>query len=211
MVGGRKAARVLRGRDRRAPEDQGAIRPARARRRCQHRRDHRRSPGAHDRRRREVVAALDREGSCWIRQARSGGDGGVEFVPPAQGARGEMRSPSWSPDGRRMVFHRDVDTRWPPVRPWASRDPSFRLERTGVFPSYSPTGDRLVVNDEKAGILHNSILMMKADGSGRAVLFGDPSAAHSLQSGRRRGPDRSRNRPFLSGCARSLRPPTSPS
>jgi TolB protein len=117
----------------------------------------------------------------WIAKDRVGfvkrdpdADGGVEFVPPAQGARGEMRSPSWSPDGRRMVFHRDVDTRWPPVRPWASRDPLFRLERTGVFPSYSPTGDRLVVNDEKAGILHNSILMMKADGSERAVLYGDP-------------------------------------
>jgi TolB protein len=101
-------------------------------------------------------------------------DGGVEFVPPTQGARGEMRNPSWSPDGGHMVFHRDVDIRWPPVRPWPSRDPSFRLERTGVFPSYSPTGDRLVVNDEKAGILHNSVLVMNADGSQRSVLFGDP-------------------------------------
>jgi TolB protein len=100
-------------------------------------------------------------------------DGGVHFVPAAEGARGEMRSPSWSADGRWMVFHRDVDNQWPPARPWPSRDPSFRLQRTGVFPSYSPGGERFVVNDEKAGILHNRIVVMNADGSDRSVLFGD--------------------------------------
>jgi TolB protein len=85
-----------------------------------------------------------------------------------------MRSPSWSADGRRMVFHRDVESRWPPLRRLASLDPMFELVRTGVFPSYSPKGDRLVLNDEKAGILHNSILMMAADGSDRSVVFSDP-------------------------------------
>jgi Tol biopolymer transport system component len=103
-----------------------------------------------------------------------GPGGGVEFVGGPKGARGDMRSPAWSADGRRMVFHRDVETRWPPVRPGPSRDPSFRLVRTGIFPSYSPTGDRLVVNDERAGILHNSILVMNPDGSQRSKLFGDP-------------------------------------
>jgi Tol biopolymer transport system component len=43
-----------------------------------------------------------------------------------------------------------------------------------VFPSYSPSGERFVCNDKTAGILHNSILAMNADGSGRSVLFTDP-------------------------------------
>ena len=90
-----------------------------------------------------------------------------------KGTRGDMRSPAWSPDGHRMVFHREVDSRWPPVRPGPSREPSFRLVRTGIFPSYSPTGDRLVVNDERLGRLRNSILVMNADGSQRSVLFSD--------------------------------------
>jgi len=103
-----------------------------------------------------------------------GPDSGVEFVGGTKGARGDMRSPAWSADGRRLVFHRDVDTRWPPVRPGPSRHPSFRLVRTGIFPSYSLTGDRLLMNDQRAGILHNSILLMNADGSQRSILFGDP-------------------------------------
>jgi len=74
-----------------------------------------------------------------------------------------------------MVFHRDIDARWPPVADRYSRDPSFRLVRTGVFPSYSPSGDRLVVNDATAGLLHNNILLMNADGSQRSVMFTDPA------------------------------------
>jgi TolB protein len=119
----------------------------------------------------------------------SGGpDGGLEFLttsatpdgleearPGAPGARGEFRSPSWSPDGGEMVFHRDVETAaWPPVRPWPTLDPQFRLVRTGVFASYDASGARLVVNDQKAASLRNSVVLFAADGSGRKVVFGHP-------------------------------------
>jgi Tol biopolymer transport system component len=105
----------------------------------------------------------------------SGGpEGGVETTAGPSGARGEFNGPSWSSDGRHMLFHREVDHAWPPNRRWVSLDPRFGLKRVGVFPSYSPAGDRRVSNDKTAGILHNSILMMNADGSHASVLFGDP-------------------------------------
>jgi TolB protein len=105
---------------------------------------------------------------------RSGGpDGGIEFVSGAPGARGDVRSPSWSPDGQRIVFHREVGTVWPPHQEWLSLDPQFSLVRSGVFASYAPAGDRMVMNDRTAGILHNSILTAAADGSGLSVLFSD--------------------------------------
>ncbi len=104
----------------------------------------------------------------------SGGpNGGLEIIGGQAGTRGEFGSPSWSADGRRMVFHRDVDHNWPPFREWHSRDPQFRLVRTGVFPTSSPSGDRLLCNDQTAAILHNSILVMNADGSHRSTLFRD--------------------------------------
>ena len=114
----------------------------------------------------------------WLSQDRaaytSGGpEGGIEFTTGPAGARGEFRSPSWSPDGRRVVFHREVDHNWPPLQEWHGRDGQFRLVRTGIFPSYSTTGDRLLCNDKTAGALHNSILIMNADGSQRSVLFTD--------------------------------------
>ncbi len=105
--------------------------------------------------------------------ASGGPDGGVEFISGPAGARGEVRGPSWSPDGQRMVYHRDVETGWPPLRAWHSRDPTFRLVRAGVFPTYSPRGDRLASNDRTAASLRNSILVMNEDGSRRSVLFGD--------------------------------------
>lgn len=108
-----------------------------------------------------------------IAYASGGPEGGLEFTTGGSGSRGEFGSPSWSPDGRRMVFHRDVSLEWPPFRATHSLDPQFRLVRTGIFPSYSPDGRRLLSNDQTAGALHNSILIMNADGSRRSVLFHD--------------------------------------
>jgi Tol biopolymer transport system component len=115
----------------------------------------------------------------WLARDRiafvSGGpDGGIEFTTGQAGARGTFGSPSWSADGRRMVFHRDVEPDWAPSpRGWQSRDPRFRLIRTGIFPSYSPSGERLVCNSQPGGIHHNSILIMNSDGTKRSVLFED--------------------------------------
>ena len=105
----------------------------------------------------------------------SGGpEGGVDRTGGGAGARGEFRSPSWSADGRWMVFHREVEHAWPPNRRWPTRDPQFQLMRTGVFPAYSPSGGRLLSNDKATASLHNSILGMNADGSGSTVLFTSP-------------------------------------
>ena len=116
---------------------------------------------------------------AWLADGRigyvSGGpEGGVEFVSGTPGARGEMRNPCWSPEGKALVFQRDVGTTWPPLTAWPTLDPNFQLVRTGIFPSYAPAGDRLVLNDQTAGNLHNSILVMNHDGTHKVIIFTDP-------------------------------------
>ncbi len=120
----------------------------------------------------------------------SGGpDGGIERTGEIAGARGEFGSPSWTADGRRMVFHREVDHEWPPHRTVHSLDAQFNLVRTGVFPSFSPAGDRMISNDRTAGILQNSILVMNADGSNRSVLFSAPDKSALAPAWSPRGSD----------------------
>jgi TolB protein len=108
-----------------------------------------------------------------------GATAGLEFVSVTPGPRGEFGSPHWSADGKVMVFHREVASGWPPHTSANSRDPRYRLVRTGVFASYSPDGTQLVENDGTAGIMHNDIYIMNTDWSNRHVLVGD-SVASSL-------------------------------
>ena len=102
-----------------------------------------------------------------------GSSGGIERIGGPAGSRGEFWNASWTPDGKAMVFHRETHSPWPPFQRWPSRTDGYRLVRTGIFPSFAPSGDRLACNSSTAGILHNAILVMNADGSNPSVLFDD--------------------------------------
>ena len=114
----------------------------------------------------------------WLADGRigylSGGPaGGVEFNRGDRGARGEFNSPDWSPDGREMVYYRDIGQNWPPVMETPSKDSRFRLLRTGIFPSFSPAGDRLAFTNGQAALSHNGLMETGVDGSNRWLIFDD--------------------------------------
>ena len=98
---------------------------------------------------------------------------GIERAAGTPGARGAFLSPSWSADGKRLVFHRDTISKWPPYEYTWSRDSRYRVLRTGIFPSFSPRGDRIVENNGPTGGAHNSIVIVTGNGSS-SVLFDDP-------------------------------------
>jgi Tol biopolymer transport system component len=98
---------------------------------------------------------------------------GILFTNGKKGLKGEFENPSWSADGRMMVFHREINSEWPPYHKLFSRDSQFQLIRSGVFPSFSPSGKYLICNGKTAGIHHNKIMLMNADGTNKSILFGD--------------------------------------
>jgi dipeptidyl aminopeptidase/acylaminoacyl peptidase len=87
---------------------------------------------------------------------------------------GEFQHPDWTPDRRRMIYHRDLGGDWPPFRAVHSREASIHLFRSGVYPNYAPDGIRMTMNSGRNGIAHNAILLMQADGTQRTTLFDDP-------------------------------------
>ena len=70
---------------------------------------------------------------------------GLAFVSGKTGVPGVMRNPSWSTDGKTVVYQKSIDTKAPEMLPIFSRDAGFLLYRTGNFPAWSPAGDRFVV------------------------------------------------------------------
>ena len=128
-----------------------------------------------------TTAAGEKFSPRWLSADRIGyaggtAEGGIDFVSAGAGtvtagARGVFRHPSWSRDGKRMVFQRDTPESWPPNQAWRSLDKDFSLLRVGVFASYSPKGDRRVSNDKTAANALNSILLMNADGSNVRKIF----------------------------------------
>ncbi|HTE10158.1 MAG TPA: hypothetical protein VK645_04295 [Chitinophagaceae bacterium] len=98
---------------------------------------------------------------------------GILFTNGKTGIKGNFENPSWSTDGKKIVFHHEVNSGWPPYYKLYSRDKQFQLIRSGVFPCYAPSGNYLICNDKTAGIHHNQIMQMNADGTNRSILFGD--------------------------------------
>ncbi|MCE7065198.1 DPP IV N-terminal domain-containing protein [Dyadobacter sp. CY326] len=109
-----------------------------------------------------------------IAYVRATAPGSIVFGNGHLSLEGEFNHPRWSADGKKMLFHREQQHAWPPMYPLHSNAPQFALLRSGVFPSFSPTaGNLLICNDKTAGALHNQILQINTDGTGKKILFGD--------------------------------------
>jgi Tol biopolymer transport system component len=69
---------------------------------------------------------------------------GIFYIGGKTGPKGDVRSAAWSPDGKRVAFHRRQTA--PPTN-WLktfSRNPQYELTLTGIMPSYNAAGDKFV-------------------------------------------------------------------
>jgi Tol biopolymer transport system component len=108
-----------------------------------------------------------------------GADKGLVFVS-GKTASGKMRSPSWSADGKMVVYQKPIDAKPARMLPVFSPDPDFHLYRTGDFPAWSPAGDHFVLG------IKPGLQLFDADGENGRDLFdgkGDQVAFPSWSPG----------------------------
>jgi Tol biopolymer transport system component len=100
-------------------------------------------------------------------------DPGIFYTSGRRGPKGAVRGASWSPDGRRVVYHKRLTA---PPTTWLktfSRNPQFELTLTGILPSFNPSGERFVMTGRPTATL-GATLQIAASGTNQAeVLYQD--------------------------------------
>src|SRR5205085_12280254 len=84
----------------------------------------------------------------YVRKDNAEPGSGIYYTSGAQGPRGDIRTASWSPDGKHVVFHKRMAVALPPIRKTFSRNAGYELSLTGtILPAFSPSGDQFVSNN----------------------------------------------------------------
>src|SRR3989442_13808198 len=103
---------------------------------------------------------------------------GLAFTTGDRGAGGSFRNPSWSADGKLVVYQKADFTARPQNQPLYSWDPGMDVRYTEVFPHFSKDG-RLAVSEIRnlAATARAQVAGMKSDGSHRKGGYsGGPGA-----------------------------------
>src|SRR5439155_12576610 len=105
---------------------------------------------------------------------KDGAGAGIYYTSGKSGPRGDVRTASWSPDGRRVVFHKRLPAPPPTWKKAFSRNPNYALTLTGFLPSFSPEGNRFVMNSRpSANPLGASLLLAVAGDDRFEVIYHD--------------------------------------
>ena len=81
-------------------------------------------------------------------------DRGIFYISSGKkGPVGMVRSPSWSPDGTRVAYHRLLDLKTPAWRKVWSRNPGYDLVNTHTLPAFDPSGTRLMATSDNTTLV----------------------------------------------------------
>ena len=104
---------------------------------------------------------------------------GIVYADGKRGPEGGVRNPSWSPDGKNIVYYRFDPTNRPQYTRLHSWDSKREYRYTDVFPTLCPRSGRLAITDLDFpfGNPTASISVMNVDGSARQKVFQRPDGA----------------------------------
>jgi Tol biopolymer transport system component len=88
-----------------------------------------------------------------------------------------MRNPTWSPDGKRVVYQKWSSESWRQNQPLFSIDPEFDLAFSNPFPAFSHDGKKLADTKSVSNI---SVSVMDADGTNAKLIFRADEGAVAL-------------------------------
>jgi Tol biopolymer transport system component len=98
---------------------------------------------------------------------KSGKNEGISYTSGSGSFPGSLRSPAWSPDGKRVIYEKVDYTPRPQNQLLYSWERRYEYRYTDVFPSFSKNDALLVTSKD----VDSSIVTMNADGSNRKVVF----------------------------------------
>jgi TolB protein len=98
---------------------------------------------------------------------------GIYYTNGRRGPKGAIRAASWSPDGRRVVFHKRLQAPPPTWLKTFSRNPQYDLTLSGFLPSFSPAGDRFVMNGRPDGVLGAGLTIAATGSKTFTLLYQD--------------------------------------
>jgi Tol biopolymer transport system component len=102
----------------------------------------------------------------WL--VKGGPDTGLAYSDGRAALKRDIRSPSWSADGKSVIYEKVDYAPRPMDKPLYSWDPDWEYRFCDVFPVLSRDGV-LAITEKQLGT--SSIVTMRPDGSGRKVVF----------------------------------------
>jgi len=106
---------------------------------------------------------------------RDGDDAGIHYSNGKRGPAGQIRTASWSPDGKQVVFHKRVAFERKPWVKTFSRNQGYELTLTGGGPSFNPAGDKFAFVGPAEKAMGAGIGVAPAGGGTPQIIYRDPS------------------------------------
>lgn len=108
----------------------------------------------------------------YIRKDKADPGAGIYYTSGRRGPAGDIRTASWSPDGKRVVFHKRLNPKQPAIQTVFSHNANFELSLTAtILPAFSPTGDRFVTSSRPPGAEpFGANLLMTTVGTGQTEI-----------------------------------------
>ena len=115
---------------------------------------------------------------------KEGPSPGLSYSTGERGILGQVRAPSWSPDGKLAVYVRYDTTNRKQYTPLYSWDPTREYRYTDVFPTLCKASGKLAITDLDFPIGNPtaSLSVMNPDGSGRKKIFQRQDGASLMPS-----------------------------